>query len=532
MSTLRAAILRRRRRRNALLSQGGAAPIVYLLRDEFTIDASAPLTSPRTAEPGPGTLTLVQTDGQFSISGGKLAFPAQTTPTYGDQGIIGSALTRVAGRTLIDSFNMTTVDEVCILGWMNTNTLNYSNSASISHVVRFFTTALVTQDKSASAIAQAGAPSTSTDYKLALVLRSTGCFALINGGSYTDWTLFWIFADNSATVYPVFSNYAAAGTLDYIRVTDLAAPFDTDYGIAVVDVDTFTQSLGAELLTNGDFETGDPPTGWGSGGSTLSSAADERTGGSGSSSLNVARNNNDFGYGQQIITTTIGGWYELRGWYKNVDASSGAYIRIAATPNIESAERSSTTWHPWTVMTRRGDTQGIIRSYSHATVDGQSARFDDFSFKPVTLNAEATAVADGIFDFTYALPASPYSGERVELWYRANGDTDYWTAYLKRNDANDAWDFKVDSVSNGTATNRVNVTGVGTPTTIRVITSGTSHDFYTLASSTWTKRGSTVTNATHQTNTGVRAIYASTVTPSRLTVYPRTHANYAALEAI
>ena len=46
---------------------GGAAPaITYLLRDEFTTDESAPATSPMAAEPGPGTSTLVQTDGSFA----------------------------------------------------------------------------------------------------------------------------------------------------------------------------------------------------------------------------------------------------------------------------------------------------------------------------------------------------------------------------------------------------------------------------------------------------------------------------------
>lgn len=46
--------------------------VIYLLNDQFTTDAAAPLASPRTCEPGPGTLTLVQNDGQFSISGGEV----------------------------------------------------------------------------------------------------------------------------------------------------------------------------------------------------------------------------------------------------------------------------------------------------------------------------------------------------------------------------------------------------------------------------------------------------------------------------
>ena len=35
--------------------------VEFLLRDEFTTPDAAPITSPRTCEPGPGTLTFVDT---------------------------------------------------------------------------------------------------------------------------------------------------------------------------------------------------------------------------------------------------------------------------------------------------------------------------------------------------------------------------------------------------------------------------------------------------------------------------------------
>src|SRR4030043_1892939 len=81
-----------------LLLRGKGSGYSYQLRDEFTTDASAPLASPRTCAPGPGALTLVQTDGQFSIVGGVLQIPSQTTPDLSSLGFYGTTYARQAGR--------------------------------------------------------------------------------------------------------------------------------------------------------------------------------------------------------------------------------------------------------------------------------------------------------------------------------------------------------------------------------------------------------------------------------------------------
>ena len=78
---------------------GVGGGLTFLLRDDFTT-ARAPLLG-RLAEPGPGTLTLVQTDGQFSTSSGKLNFPVQSTPAWADQGFYGAGRSRVAGRAIV-----------------------------------------------------------------------------------------------------------------------------------------------------------------------------------------------------------------------------------------------------------------------------------------------------------------------------------------------------------------------------------------------------------------------------------------------
>lgn len=291
-----------------------------------------------------------------------------------------------------------------------------------------------------------------------------------------------------------------------------------------VVINQFTQSLGSETFTNGNCETGDPPTGWGLGSSTLSSAADERTGGSGSKSLNVARNGGDFGYGSQNITVTPGAWYQFSGWYRNVNASSGAYIRLAGGGDVQSPEIATTTWKEWRYINRRTSSPSFVRGYSHATVDGQSARFDDFSFKKITPNAQAVMPAsDGTLTFEFTLPSTPATGDMIHLIYRIpaggtieDASASFWDLYLKRNDANNAWDVFLDDVNANTRTNRTSATGVGTPDALRVVLSGTTHTIYTGAGGTFTARGSPVVLDFLTTEKGANTVYSSTFTPNAL----------------
>lgn len=76
--------LNRRRLLSGILAAGGEAPVEYLFFDDFTTPQSAPLTSPRTAEPGPGTSAIVDTGNNLSISGGTLV-SAGSVNTYDPQ---------------------------------------------------------------------------------------------------------------------------------------------------------------------------------------------------------------------------------------------------------------------------------------------------------------------------------------------------------------------------------------------------------------------------------------------------------------
>lgn len=193
------------------------------LWDDFTTAEAAPLASPRTAEPGPGTLTLVQTDGQFSISGGKLAFPAQTTPVVGDLTFYGGSLARAAGRALVASVRFSSLAAGSTIG-LSTGAYAYYPTYGFS-----YTTADVSAYPGG---VVAAALATATDYMVAAIMRGTGAWVFIKGGIYTDWTLLYVAATGTGALYPGFGNYNNVGTLSTFRVLDLPAPFNTDYGLA------------------------------------------------------------------------------------------------------------------------------------------------------------------------------------------------------------------------------------------------------------------------------------------------------------
>jgi hypothetical protein len=160
------------------------------------------------------------------------------------------------------------------------------------------------------------------------------------------------------------------------------------------------------------------------------------------------------------------------------------------------------------------------------TTDSGIATFVDTSL--ASLDA-FTGTADAIHDFEFTLPGSPSAGDEISLLYRQLDANNYWKAYIKRNAGNTAWDFRADSVSAGTPTNRVNATGVGTPDCIRVICEGSVNNFYTRASNVWTKRGGTITISHQNTQTSMSIVAVAGTTLTRVQSYPRSHVVYGEL---
>lgn len=190
----------------------------YLLRDEFLTTEAAPLVSPRTAEPGPGTLTLVQTDGEFSIVGGKVNFPVPGDSAGRDQGFYHTeGIARVPGRMVLLKQTYDTLD-----GWAG---LSLEKQARIWEYVTggdvegYFgmTPAGVINGEGGANI---GSYAIDTEYDCAFVLRADGHFMFIKGGDYTEWTL--LCTRTGETTTPLYANWtnhsSKSGTLDSFRI--------------------------------------------------------------------------------------------------------------------------------------------------------------------------------------------------------------------------------------------------------------------------------------------------------------------------
>lgn len=145
-----------------------AEAIVYLFRDEFTTPDAAPIATPRTAEPGPGTIAFTDAGNIESISGGNLVISGTASGT--NTGFFTTTFTRVAGRALVYNFGAVVNTGINRMGWAS------SFGSGMNMGVGFVNpTNIQVRETTANPTILVTMPST-----LMMVLRSTGFF-LING---------------------------------------------------------------------------------------------------------------------------------------------------------------------------------------------------------------------------------------------------------------------------------------------------------------------------------------------------------------
>lgn len=206
--------------------------MTYLLRDEFTTDEAAPLTTPRTCEPGPGTLLIADTENKISISGGALAVAGgKSIPVYGDPGMWVGAQARAAGLVAVYRFSAASFAGAdWLLGWDN----GQSNFA-ITHSFFALSGTLYPYFIGSFLAGVSTGLAGSTNYRIAISLRSSGAFYLIKGGAFAEWTMMWLVAnDNTATLYPSITSKSGTYSVDYMRVSQMTGDWSSDYGIADV----------------------------------------------------------------------------------------------------------------------------------------------------------------------------------------------------------------------------------------------------------------------------------------------------------
>jgi len=183
---------------------GGGEGLVWLLYDEFTTDDAAPVTSPRTCEPGPGTLTAFQPSDQLGIVGSKLT--SADVAEY--SGIVENLIIKTSGHAIcakIDSF--TTGDNTLILG-MNNDSTPTAAPGSFSVHMREGIVYRVGNNSLTVTINE----TYSYPMHPMIVFRSTsttcGGHIIVNG------VLVWVFKDSVAFNVPVLVNHATVYEAD------------------------------------------------------------------------------------------------------------------------------------------------------------------------------------------------------------------------------------------------------------------------------------------------------------------------------
>jgi lysophospholipase L1-like esterase len=209
-------------------------PYRVLLKDLFTTAAGAPLSTPRSADPGPGQATLAQTDGQFSVVSGELNITAQTTAAWGDLRYNSALLTRVGGLALwVDKLYRSNAAQLTLGFDDNTSgeplspgfrLTNWSLAASIG----------------GNAINDLIDTQINVDYDLFVMLTPARAYLFARGYDLARWTLMWTDAQSGASLYAALAPYDAAGKVEAIKVIKARAGWLSNYYPAYYQASTPT----------------------------------------------------------------------------------------------------------------------------------------------------------------------------------------------------------------------------------------------------------------------------------------------------
>ncbi|MBK9053303.1 MAG: hypothetical protein IPL78_21110 [Chloroflexi bacterium] len=204
-----------------------AAPggVAYILRDEFTTDAAAPLTSPRACEPGPGSWTLTQATGAITIVSSQL---------------------EMTGTNAINSTRLVSVDSFARSAGLAILVDKVSGTANAQLGWSFNSTGTWDQGVFAKPNGGAGRGSTQqisptiddimpSSVGYAIILRTAGAFVCYES-SPGVWGIGFVYnALTTTPVYAVLHHYQnTKNILDNARVVQMAGDWSTDYGVADV----------------------------------------------------------------------------------------------------------------------------------------------------------------------------------------------------------------------------------------------------------------------------------------------------------
>lgn len=215
-----------------------------------------------------------------------------------------------------------------------------------------------------------------------------------------------------------------------------------------------------------------------------------------------------------VANITISTTYDLMLWMHSAGAlwlvKGGAFT--VWTPLFHELITSTATVYPVNVNSNAVHNQKTMRVFDVPTAYAVDYPLATVNATNPTTGTVYTATANALHEMYFTLPGSPSAGDTMTMSYRALDADNCIRVKIIRNVGNTAWDINVRKVTAGvesTPSGWSDVTGIGTPDAVQVVASRSGAvNVYTKATSTWTKRGSEITDTTHQSNTGLLAVYA------------------------
>jgi hypothetical protein len=210
----------------------GKAGLNYLLDDQFITTEADPLVTPRTAEPGPGSLIITNgSSNEVAIAGQKLTWARNGSPLSYDNGLTSQeTYERTPGLAAYAKLQASTYDRMYPIG--------FSITTVGIPVTGFFiggSPLLQILPKAGESFSTGTSLSTGVDYEFLSVLRSNGALHLIKGGSqYPDWTLVFVSMTGAELVNLTgrLSMYNSAMSLDAMKVLQLGGKWKNDFSVA------------------------------------------------------------------------------------------------------------------------------------------------------------------------------------------------------------------------------------------------------------------------------------------------------------
>lgn len=195
----------------------------FLFLDRFPNPEAAPIASPHTAAPGPGTQTTLDTGSKISVTASGMQYASQTVSQ--SDPIMKGALTwaRVPGRT----FRIKTTLMKCRVGWAQTASANTDCIGILISSGSVFVFDLL----GARSLAYGVGLVDGTQYTFECVMRDQGSMMFVTGGIYATRQLLWLVSgktqlDDTTTPLRAIVGYGNA-TSGIVLTTEFSG---IDYG--------------------------------------------------------------------------------------------------------------------------------------------------------------------------------------------------------------------------------------------------------------------------------------------------------------